>query len=104
GGERPRYAFPRILLQDAHIIRVDEAPGGRDPVSEKSLTNTVLSSTKDKTIVWITHHLTGVDAMDEIVFLKDGNISLHGHHEQLLQTSSYYKNLYAMDQGTFLNG
>lgn len=102
GGERQRIAFARILLQDTPIIIIDEATVGLDPLTEQSLTKTVLESTKDKTVIWITHHLTGVNLMDEVVFLRDGKIALQGSHEQLIRSSDYYKKLYEMDQGTYV--
>lgn len=99
GGERQRIALARVLLQNTPVILVDEATIGLDPKTEQDLLKTMLTATKGKTVVWVTHHLAGVDAMDEVIFLKDGNISMQGSHKHLLQTNTHYKKLYAMDQG-----
>lgn len=99
GGERQRIAFARVLLQNTPIVLIDEATIGLDPVTEQHLLQTMLAATKDKTVIWVTHHLAGVESMDEVIFLKDGAISMRGSHDRLMKTEEHYRNLYAMDQG-----
>ena len=59
----------------------------------------MFTAAKDKTVIWVTHHLAGVEQMDEIIFLEEGNIALQGSHEALLATSAKYLALYEMDRG-----
>lgn len=99
GGERQRIAFARVLLQNTPIILVDEATIGLDPQTERELLETVFKATTNKTVIWVTHHLAGAHMMDEILFLRHGNIYIHGSHTELLLTNDYYKKLYAMDIG-----
>lgn len=98
GGERQRIALARVLLQETPVLIVDEATIGLDPLTEYELIDTILSATKDKTVIWITHHLAGAAAMDEIVFLTDGRITMQGSHQELMQNEPMYKRLYEMDQ------
>lgn len=98
GGERQRIAFARVLLQNTPIVLVDEATIGLDPQTERDLLDTMLEAMKDKTVIWITHHLASVEDMDEILFLDDGNISMQGSHKTLLETEEHYRRLYEMDQ------
>ncbi|WP_172371897.1 thiol reductant ABC exporter subunit CydC [Sporosarcina jiandibaonis] len=99
GGERQRIAFARVLLQQTPIIIFDEPTIGLDPKTENDLLQTMFTASKEKTVIWVTHHLAGVEQMDEIIFLEDGNIALQGNHEELLATSSKYRALYEMDRG-----
>lgn len=99
GGERQRVAFARVLLQNKPILIVDEATIGLDPKHEKEVLDMILSSTPNKTVIWITHHLAGVRAMDQILFLKDGKIFMQGSHQELFAKEPYYQKLYEMDQG-----
>ncbi|HLS60553.1 MAG TPA: thiol reductant ABC exporter subunit CydC [Virgibacillus sp.] len=99
GGERQRIAFARVLLQDTPIILIDEATIGLDPVTEHHLLQTMLAATTGKTVIWVTHHLAGVESMDEVIFLKEGEISMQGSHDELMKTEEHYRELYAMDQG-----
>lgn len=97
GGERQRIAFARVLLQQTPIILMDEPTTGLDPITERDLLETMLTAAKDKTIIWVTHHLAGAEMMDEVVFLSEGNIALKGPHDTLIETSEYYRSLYEMD-------
>lgn len=98
GGERQRIAFARVLLQDTPILIVDEATIGLDPLTEYDLIDTILEATKDKTVIWITHHLAGAAAMDEVIFLEDGVMTMQGSHRELMEREPKYKRLYEMDQ------
>jgi len=99
GGERQRIAFARVLIQDTPIILMDEPTTGLDPITELDLLKTILAAAKEKTIIWVTHHLAGAELMDDIIFLDDGNIKLQGSHNQLMETNGYYRTLYEMDEG-----
>lgn len=101
GGERQRIAFARVLLQNAPIILADEATIGLDPITERKLIDTIFTSAKNKTILWVTHHLAGVEEMDRIIFIEDGKIKMDGKHEQLINQDEHYRRLYEMDQGLF---
>ncbi|MBS2771166.1 thiol reductant ABC exporter subunit CydC [Anoxybacillus rupiensis] len=96
GGQRQRIALARILLQDAPIVVLDEPTIGLDPMTEKELMLTIFEVLKDKSVLWITHHLAFVHMVDAVLFLDRGKLQLHGTHEQLLKTSERYKRLYAM--------
>lgn len=97
GGERQRVALARILLQKTPIVLMDEPNASLDPKTEKALLKTIFSSLEGKTMLWITHHLVGVEEMDEIIFMDHGEIVLRGNHQELLETSSRYQQLYALD-------
>lgn len=99
GGERQRIALARILLQDTPIVILDEPTIGLDPVTESELVDTILTTLHDKTIIWITHHLTGIEQMDEVIFLDKGQISIQGTHDELIHTNQRYQQLYKLDRG-----
>ncbi len=99
GGERQRIALARILLKQTPVVILDEPTVGLDPVTEHSLVNVLHESLQDKTVVWITHHLMGMEKMDRIIFMDAGEILMDGSHEELLATNERYRQLYALDQG-----
>ncbi|MGA8944266.1 MAG: thiol reductant ABC exporter subunit CydC [Thermoactinomyces sp.] len=98
GGERQRIALARILLQDTPVIILDEPTVGLDPGTERDLLRTIFSTIHGKTLIWITHHLVGVEQMDEIIFIEDGRIEMQGSHEELLEKSPRYRDLYHLDR------
>ena len=98
GGERHRIALARILLQNAPIIILDEPTLGLDPITERALLSTIFTNLQNKTVLYITHHLVGVEMMDRVLFLENGRIALDGKHEHLLETNSHYQQLYRLDR------
>lgn len=99
GGERQRIAFARVLLQNTPIILFDEPTIGLDPITEQEVLNTILTATKNKTIIWVTHHLAGIEKMDQVIFLENGRIVMQDSHDVLLQSNERYQKLYQMDRG-----
>jgi ATP-binding cassette subfamily C protein CydC len=98
GGERQRIALARVLLQNRPIVLLDEPTVGLDPVTERDLLDTLFTALRGKTLLWITHHLVGMERMDKIVFLDRGRIAVQGTHQQLLQNDERYRKLYALDR------
>lgn len=99
GGERQRIAFARTLIQNNELLLLDEPTVGLDPKTETELLKTIFENSKDKTILWITHHLNSIQNMDRIIFIKDGFIEMDGSHEELYATNEKYRKLYDMDRG-----
>ncbi|PLS03540.1 thiol reductant ABC exporter subunit CydC [Neobacillus cucumis] len=98
GGERQRIALARILLQDNPVVLLDEPTVGLDPITEVKLLKTIFETLQGKTIIWVTHHLIGVESMDRVLFLEGGKIAMDGTHQQLVEQESRYRRLYALDR------
>ncbi|QEA59520.1 thiol reductant ABC exporter subunit CydC [Leuconostoc koreense] len=98
GGERQRFALARIMLQDAPIVVLDEPTVSLDPKTEYEVLSQIFSVLKDRTIIWVTHHLTGIENVDKVYFLENGKFTLSGSPAELQQTSARFKQLLLMDQ------
>ncbi|KAA9031621.1 thiol reductant ABC exporter subunit CydC [Niallia endozanthoxylica] len=99
GGERQRIALARILLKNTPIVILDEPTVGLDPQTERYLLDTMFTVLKDKTVIWITHHLIGIEKMNQILFIDKGTITMKGSHEDLIKTNNRYRQLYLLDRG-----
>ena len=99
GGERQRIALARILLKNTPIVVLDEPTVGLDPLTERDLLDTIFKTLAGKTVILITHHLIGMEKMDQIVFLDNGEISMFGNHQSLLKENERYRKLYRLDLG-----
>jgi ABC-type transport system involved in cytochrome bd biosynthesis fused ATPase/permease subunit len=90
GGERQRLAIARTLLQDTPIVVFDEPTEHLDAGTEMTLVSRINHSLQDRTVLWISHRLTGLDQMDFIVILKGGLVIEQGHPDELLKSGGYY--------------
>lgn len=99
GGEQERIALARILLQDAPVVLLDEPTVELDPITENDLLETFFDVLKDKTIIWVTHHLQGINHVDHVVFMNSDKIEMEGSPKDLYKTNKHFQELYQMDQG-----
>lgn len=99
GGERQRIALARILLKKPKIMILDEPTVGLDPITEQALLNTFFDDLKDVTVIWVTHHLQGIQSVDRVVFIEDGHKIIDDSPCKLSETNDYYCKLRKMDMG-----
>ena len=99
GGERHRLSLARILLKDAPILLLDEPTVGLDPVTEEKVIETFMKQLQGKTLIWITHHLQGIEMMDQVVFIENGKITMQGSPVELQKTNEHYRTLKMADEG-----
>jgi len=94
GGERQRVAIARALLKDAPLFIFDEPTANLDPATERRLVETLQRVIANKSVLWITHRLVGLEAMDEIIVLDQGQIVERGTQAELLEKAGLYKKLW----------
>ena len=94
GGQRQRIAFARAILKDAPVIVLDEATAFIDPENEKRMNEAVSEIIRGKTVIVIAHKLSSVRDADKIILLGEGKILQEGTHEELLESSEKYRQLW----------
>lgn len=90
GGEKRRVGIARAILHDAPILLLDEPTEGLDKQTEQSIMTLFEKHFEGKTVIFITHRLIGMEAMDSIVLIEQGEIVEHGSHETLLNQQGRY--------------
>ena len=95
GGQKQRVSIARAFLKNSPIILLDEATSSLDAESEEKVQNAVINLTKNKTTLVIAHRLSTIIRADKIIVMNRGKIVDAGTHEELLESSMVYKNLYS---------
>lgn len=83
GGQRQRLALARALLADFPVLVLDEPAEHLDLATADALTADLLTATEGRTTVLITHRLTGLDAVDEVLVLDRGRAVQRGTYAEL---------------------
>jgi ATP-binding cassette subfamily C protein CydC len=94
GGERQRLAIARALLKDAPILIFDEPTANLDALTEKQVLQTLFETMQGRTSLLITHRLIGLENMDEILVMDEGQIVERGTHSELLAEAGLYQRLW----------
>ena len=97
GGERQRLAFARAIIKDSPILLLDEATSALDNENEQFLQKSLLNYAKDKTVVTIAHKFSSIINVDQIIFVKDGQIVEVGNHLELVKNNGFYQKMYEME-------
>ncbi|MGK5533839.1 thiol reductant ABC exporter subunit CydC, partial [Streptomyces sp. URMC 129] len=93
GGQRQRLALARALLADFPVLVLDEPAEHLDLPTADALTADLLAATEGRTTVLITHRLTGLDAVDEILVLDAGRVVQRGPHAELAAADGPFRTL-----------
>ncbi len=93
GGEKRRIGISRALLHNAPILLLDEPTEGLDKQTEQQIMSLFKSHFTGKTVIFITHRLVDLDAMDAICLLEEGEVVEHGSHNELMAKQGRYYQL-----------
>ncbi|WP_431771967.1 thiol reductant ABC exporter subunit CydD [Streptomyces cucumeris] len=97
GGQRQRLALARALLADFPVLVLDEPAEHLDLPTADALTADLLSATRGRTTVLITHRLTGLEAVDEVIVLDGGRAVQRGTPHELATADGPFRRLLARE-------
>lgn len=98
GGQRQRLALARAILHDPRILILDEATSQIDPESELLIHAALKSFIKNRTTLIVTHRMSTLELVDQIMVMNNGRVVDCGTHEDLLRRCKIYHRLREMDQ------
>ncbi|RJT03827.1 ABC transporter ATP-binding protein [Halococcus sp. IIIV-5B] len=99
GGQRQRITIARAILSDPEIMILDEATSDVDTETEMLIQRSLDRLTEERTTFSIAHRLSTIKDADQIVVLENGRVREHGSHEELIDESGLYANLWAVQAG-----
>jgi ATP-binding cassette subfamily B protein len=94
GGQRQRLSIARALAVDPRILVLDDATASVDATTEARIRLGLREAMRGRTTLIIAHRLSTIALADEIVVLDEGRIVARGTHEELLETSAVYRDIY----------
>lgn len=84
GGQRQRLSIARAIIKNPDVLIFDEATSNLDVTSEREVYEAMLSVSKGKTVVLITHNIHEVMNADKVIVLNQGKVVEEGKPEELL--------------------
>lgn len=93
GGQQQRILIARAVYKNPHYLFFDEATSALDAENEKIIHDNLQEFFRGKTVLIIAHRLSTVKNADQIVVLRNGQISEQGTHKQLVANKGEYFNL-----------
>lgn len=94
GGQRQRIAIARALLKNAPILILDEPTVGLDAVTEQLIMKTIEKLMSGRTTLLITHRVTSLETMDNIIVINEGEIAEQGRQSELLENRHLFYQLW----------
>jgi len=94
GGQRQRIAIARALILDPRILILDDATASVDATTEARIRAGLKEAMRGRTTLIIAHRLSTIALADELVVLDGGRVAARGTHDELLETSAVYREIY----------
>lgn len=99
GGQRQRIALARALVRDPEILLLDEATSALDAATESAVNATLRRMSAARTVISVTHRLSGVVHADRILVMANGRVVEEGTHDELLARGGVYASLWDKQHG-----
>jgi ATP-binding cassette subfamily B protein len=99
GGQKQRLAIARALLVKPRILILDDSTSSVDVETEAEIENALESLMGDTTSFIVAQRISTVLKADKILVLDNGRIAAEGRHEELMETSPLYQEIYESQLG-----
>jgi len=99
GGQKQRIAIARALLLKPSILILDDSTSSVDVETETKIQDALKSWLKDSTSIMVAQRISTVLHADKIIVLDEGKVVAQGKHNELMQSSPVYQEIYASQLG-----
>ena len=94
GGQKQRIAIARMLVSKAPILIFDDSLSALDTKTDYLIRKALKRNNNKQTMIIITHRITTAKEADKILVLNEGKVEAYASHNELLNISPLYKELW----------
>ena len=94
GGQKQRLAIARALLKKPEVIIFDDSMSALDLATSAKLQKALREKEGTLTVITIAQRVASVMSADRILVLDGGTVAASGSHEELMESSEIYRDIY----------
>lgn len=98
GGQKQRVAIARAIIMDPKILILDDSLSAVDTQTEEYILNSLQEYYRNRTTIIVSHRLSVMKNLDNIIYLENGEIVEQGNHKELISLGGKYSKMYEMQQ------
>ena len=99
GGQRQRLSINRALTAQPKVVILDDSTSALDASTEGRVQEAIPEFMHGATTIYVAQRISAVIDLDHIYLLENGEIIAQGNHEELLQSSPLYQEIYESQLG-----
>lgn len=94
GGQKQRLSIARAVLPQPKILILDDSTSAVDVRTEALIHSAIAAQPFPQTRLIVAQRISTVQSADEIIVLENGEVAAWGKHEELLESSEIYREIY----------
>ena len=98
GGQKQRLSIARAFHKNAPVFILDDSTSALDVNTERTLLKDIEENFKEKTVIITAHRFSSVVNCDEILYMKDGEITERGTFQELMALGGSFAHVYNVQQ------
>lgn len=98
GGQKQRISIARAFLKNAPVFVMDDSTSALDVNTERTLLKNIHDNFSEKTVIITAHRFSSVVDCDEILYMKDGEITERGTFKELMELDGSFAHVYRVQQ------
>jgi len=98
GGEKQRLAIARAFLKKGHLWVLDEPTSSLDAQTEQKVYEEIFACAEQDTLILVSHRLHGLEHMDQIIVMDQGEIIESGSYRELMNKQDYFYKMKVLEE------
>lgn len=98
GGQKQRLCIARAMIKKPKILILDDSTSAVDTATEAKIRESFYNELSETTVFIIAQRISSVKDADKILVVDDGRIQAMGTHDELINTSDIYQEIYKTQQ------